>query len=435
MTGATWVVARREFRALTSSRAFLFGTVVGVLAIVALSAVPALLARLEQRPPLAVAVVDEAGGAFEQLQAVEQQLPPALRPPIAWQPAQQETPAQQQDRSRVTLFIGRGADGELQFVLRGRDVSASVVRGLQQLATPVAVADRARRWGIAPELMPRLQAPARVWVEGPEAAGASPAPEAAGAAAPAASAGELAQGPDASGMLAMLLMVMLYMALVLYGSVVANGVAAEKGSRVVEMLLVAVRPRDLLRGKLLGIAAGSLVQYGIWAATTGLVWVVRRGALHDYLTRMVGFPVELEGVPVWLVGHLALFFLLGFLSFGALFAASASLASRPEEASQTLWPPLVLILAAYMLAFFAVVDPGSRVAWVASMLPFVGPLVMYTRIAMASAPVPEILASVAVALLTAYLTLLLAERVYRASLLRTRRVGWATALRGGADIR
>lgn len=432
MTGATWVIARREFRALTSSRAFLFGTVVGVLAIVALSALPALLARLDQGPPLAVAVVDEVGGVFEELTTVQQQLPPALRPPVAWQLSQPSTAAGEAGGSQATLFIRRGADGELEFVLSGSDVSASVIRGLQQLATPVAVADRARRWGIAPELVPLLQAPARVRVETPEAAGTPPAPGAAGDAAAAGSAGEAAAGPGATEMLAMLLMVMLYMALILYGSVVANGVAAEKGSRVVEMLLVAARPGDLLRGKLLGIAAGSLVQYAVWGVTGGLVWSLQRGALRDYLTRLVGVPVELGAVPLWLVGYLALFFLLGFLSFGALFAASASLASRPEEASQTVWPPMVLIVAGYTLAIFALADPASRVAVVGSMLPFVGPLVMYTRIAMASAPVGEIVASVAVSLATAYGTLLLGERVYRASLLKARRTGWTAALREGA---
>lgn len=443
MTGATWVIARREFRALTSSRAFLFGTLIGVLAIVGLSFLPGLLARLEQRPPLTVAVADEAGGIFEQLQAAERQLPPALRPPVVWQRVTQgpsdlaDAPDGEGPRGRAaggagaTLFIRRGADGELEFVMRGRGLPGSVVRGLQQLATPVAVADRARRWGIVPDLVPLLQAPARVRVETGEAASAPAALGAVEGAAPGDPAGE----PAGTEMLAMLLMLMLYMTLTLYGSVVANGVAAEKGSRVVEMLLVAARPGDLLRGKLLGIAGGSLVQYGAWGATGGLVFLLQRGVFRDYLTRMVGVPVELGGVPLWLVGYLALFFLLGFLSFGALFAASASLASRPEEASQTVWPPIVLIVAGYMLAVVSLADPASRVAVIGSMLPFVGPLVIYTRIAMASAPAWEIVGSVVVSLVTAWLTLRLAERVYRASLLETRRTGWAAVLRRGSAIR
>ena len=451
MRSATWVVARREFRALTSSRAYLFGTLIGAVAIVALSFLPALLARSEQGAPLTVAVVDEVGGVFEQLQATEQQLPPALRPPVVWQAATTPAPSGQADadggeaslanrpgQAEATLFIRRGADGELEFVVRGSHVPGAVIRGLQQLATPVAVADRARRWGIAPELVASLQAPARVWTETAEAAVTSHAPGAAegvASADPAGSDAGSAAGPQSGELLAMLLMVMLYMTLTLYGSVVSNGVAAEKGSRVVEMLLVAARPGDLLRGKLLGIAAGSLVQYAVWGATGWLVFLLQRGALRDYLSRMAGVPIELEGIPLWLVGYLGLFFLLGFLSFGALFAASASLASRPEEASQTVWPPIVLVVAGYMLAVVALSDPSSQAAVVGSMLPFVGPLVIYTRIAMASAPAGQIVASVAVSLVTAYVTLLFAERVYRASLLRTRRMSWAAALREGGAVR
>lgn len=428
---ATWVIARREFKALVESRAYLFGTVVGLVAILALSFLPALLAGLEAPEATSVAVVDEAGGVFEQLQAVEQQLPAFMRPLIAWEAAggasgsgtgTEMSPSGED--GRTYLIIRRGPDGELEFVLRGQDVRGSVVRGLQQLATPVAVSDRARRWGIASDVAAALQAPAVVRVE---AGGAGPgAGEVPGVAT------EAAPGQwGAAEALAWLLMFMLYMTLILYGSVVSNGVAAEKGSRIVEMLLVAAKPGELLRGKLLGIAGASLVQYAVWGAAGALAFLMQRGFIREYLTRLVGFPVELGGVPLWLVGYLTLFFLLSFVSFGALFAALASLASRPEEASQTVWPAVTLMVAGYMVAMMALADPASRLAVIGSMLPFVGPMVIYTRIAMASAPAWQVAGSVAVSVVTAWLTLRLAERVYGGSLLQTRRTGWLAAMRQG----
>ncbi|HEY8498450.1 MAG TPA: ABC transporter permease [Limnochordales bacterium] len=417
MSRAVWVVARREWRALITSRAYRFGTVVGALAIVALALLPSLLARSQQVSPTEVAVVDEVGGVLEQLRAVEASLPPVLRPPVVWQDAGAGGGG---EGGGATLRIRRDADGELEFVVSGPGASPSLVRGLQQLATPVAVADRARRWGIDLALMASLQQPARMRVE---SGSPQPAPAAASAV------------PASGEILALLLMVMLYMTLTLYGSVVANGVAAEKGGRVVEMLLVAARPGELLRGKLAGIATASLLQYAIWGAVGSGVFALQRGALGETLSSMVGVPVRIEGIPLWLVGYLALFFLLGFVTFGALFAAAASLASRPEEASQTVWPPTMLMLAGYFLAFFVVVDPSSRLAVVSSLLPFVGPLTMFVRIAVGAVPAAQIVGGVAVSAATALATLHLAERVYRASLLRTRRGTWMGALREGAPIR
>ncbi|NLG70320.1 MAG: hypothetical protein GX496_12300 [Firmicutes bacterium] len=111
MSRAVWVIARREWRALVSSRAYRFATLVGALALLALSLLPLLLTRAQQESPWTVAVVDEAGGVLEQMRAVEAVLPPALRPPVEWRPAG-SSPMAEGARDR-TLHIRRAADGEL----------------------------------------------------------------------------------------------------------------------------------------------------------------------------------------------------------------------------------------------------------------------------------------------------------------------------------
>lgn len=434
-----WVLAKREFRVLVASRAFLFGTVVGVLAILSLSFLPGLLARWTAPTETTVVVSDRTGQAAGALQGVQAAMPELVRPHIAWKRAAETeafageaAPSLEQLKQAAAdgkigdfLYVDRDQAGELRWVVGGKEVSGAVVRGVQQLATPVAVADRARRWGIAPEQVAGLQAPAQVEVEEikpPEAAHRSPV--AAG------SASDL--GETISFWMAYLLMFALYMTLILYGQAVSNGVAAEKGNRVVEMVLVGARPSQILRGKLLGVSLTSLVQYLAWGAAAAVALVIQRTALQQQLSRLVGFPVELSAVPPWLLGYLILFFLLGFMSYSALFAASASLASRPEEANQTVWPPVLLILAAYMVAAVGMADPTGRVAVVGSMVPFVGPMAMFTRLVMTAVPVSHILISVATSLVAAWLTLLLAERVYRGSILLTRRTGWLAALRQGS---
>lgn len=441
---SVWVIARRELRVLLASRAFQFGTAIGVLTILALSFMPSLLVRWTSGAgETAVVVSDQTGQALAAMEAVRDQLPEIMRPRVTLVPAAQhgtlfgEERAPSLERLRqavldgdvgVFLHIDRDESDELRFVVGGKDVGRTVSAGVQQLATPVATADRARRWGIEPQRLAALQAPARMHVE------QVVAPEASASQSPLAAGGAAEPGQDMSFWLAYLLMFMLYMSLILYGQMVANGIASEKGNRVVEMVLVAARPADLLRGKLAGVSLGSLVQYVAWGAAAAAAFLFQRVGLQAQIEQWVGFPVEFSAVPLWLLGYLLLFFLLGFISYGALYAASASLASRPEEANQTVWPALILIVIAYVVAAVGVALPEHQIVVLGSMLPFIGPMAMFTRLAMTQVPAVQIVGSVAISLVAAWLTLKLAERVYRGSVLLTRRVSWAGALRQGSAI-
>lgn len=451
-----WVIARREFRALVESRAFVFGSAVGLVAILALALLPTLVDFLEQERPQRLVVVDRAGGIFEAMQELARSAGDPAGVPVtlvSWgeafpgrplpDPAWTERWPQDKEgdvfKEGSLLFVDvrRSVGGELEWWLVGQDVPERLRRAVQALATPVAVADRARRLGLGPEEVATLRAPARVKVAdeaAPLRGGETGGPEAVDPG----RRGEVGPAPGAplseavGAALSFALMFILYMSLILYGSAVTTGVAAEKGNRVVEMMLVAARPEDLLRGKLLGIGAASLLQYLVWGGAGALAFALRRGWVADALSRALGVPVTLTGVPWWMAAYLVLFFLLGFAAYGSLFAASGCLARRPEEASQTTWPPVVLIVASYLLASITLADPRSRLAVVSSLLPFIGPMVMYTRIAMSSAPAGEVGLSVAVALATAALSLRLAGRVYRRSLLSTQRTGWLGVWRGVA---
>lgn len=443
---AVWVVAGREFRAMVESRAYLVGSAVGLAAILGLSLLPTLL-RPERPPqPVEVVVVDPTGATLVAMREAARAMGPGRGAPAfaarAWEAAfaGHEAPSLQELRRRagqgaiqVYVWVNRRPDGELEWRVGGRLVPAAVVGAVQAVAARVAVADRAERLGLSPQALALLEAPAALVLERVRPGGEV---EMDGPAAPATveggSGGDAAE--EVSRALSFALMFILYLSLIFHGAAVSNGVSAEKGSRVVEMLLVAARPADLLLGKLVGIGAASLAQYVLWGGAGALAFPVQRGWLNARLSQMLGTPVVLAGVPWWMGAYLALFFLLAFFAFGALFAASGCLASRPEESSQTVWPPVVLIVTAYLLASFALADPRSRVAVVGSLLPYVGPMVMYTRIALSSAPPGEIVACVAVSAATALASVGLAARVYQRTLLSTRRTGWLGVWRAGAQL-
>ena len=128
---------------------------------------------------------------------------------------------------------------------------------------------------------------------------------------------------------------LLYYSLLVYGTMVAQGVVEEKSSRVVEMLLATVRPWQLLLGKVIGLGAVGLLQLLV-ISTVGL-------ALSS------AFDV----IDVGALGGTALFtgvlwYLLGFFLYATVFAAAASLVSRQEELQSVLTPISMTIIVAFV---------------------------------------------------------------------------------------
>ena len=408
-------VAGREFRALVGSRAYRTGTLVGLAAVVAFGLWPRLAggpgAVLEPawRPGAgAVAVmVDRTGEVTpDVLEALSEGT--GLRW-VSWQQQFPQRPPPELSELRRLAVEGRiaayavvegtepgghlGAD--LRWVVGANPDEAgfrTVERAVQAEADRLAARARLRRAGVSPEEAAWLLAPApverdRVLLpaeDGPSGGRAGPA---------------------------LLFLFVLYVTLVVYGTAVANGIAAEKGGRVVEMLLAAAAPEELLRGKLLGMGKAAGLQYAVWAAA----------ALATAWAAGGPQPVEAAGR---LAGWAAAAFLMAFAGYAPLFAAAGSLAGRPEEVSQTTWLPLGVLVGAYLAAVAAMAAPGAGPAVALSLLPWVGPLAMYARLSLAAVPAWQLATTAAVSLATAGLAWRWAEGVYRRCILQTQRWPW-----------
>ena len=123
--------------------------------------------------------------------------------------------------------------------------------------------------------------------------------------------------------------------------------------------------------------------------------------------------------PPALLLQLLLFFFLGFLVYAFLYGAVGSMVSRLEETTSAVMPVTML----FMISFFLVViplasgDTESTMIRICSFVPFSSPVAMFTRIAMGSVPLIEILLSVAILVLSVVLIGFLAARIYRAGVL------------------
>jgi ABC-2 type transport system permease protein len=211
---------------------------------------------------------------------------------------------------------------------------------------------------------------------------------------------------ERKGAFAFVAVLALYTQLLTFGYLLASGVVEEKASRVVEVLLATIRPKDLLAGKIIGLGLLGLGQLAVMT-TVGLVAAAASGAL-DVSGDVVGAAALAVG---W--------FVLGYAFYSGLFACAGALVPRQEELQASMTPLTMLILISFFTSFVVLDDPDGTLAHITSFIPFSAPITMPPRIALGEAPAIEILAAFAVTVAGALALIPLAGRIYSGAVLRT----------------
>ena len=206
--------------------------------------------------------------------------------------------------------------------------------------------------------------------------------------------------------IAFVAVLLLYGQLFGYGVWVATGVIEEKNSRVVEVLLSAIRARQLMAGKIAGIGTLGLLQ---------LIFIALFAITLASVTGAIDLPANSLSAAALTVG----WFVLGFAFYAAMFAVAGALVSRMEELQNAIVPINLLIFASFLISIGALQDPDSTVARIASLLPISSALAMPVRMVLGSATTWEVLASLALVIGSTALLIPLAGRVYAGAVLRT----------------
>ena len=208
-----------------------------------------------------------------------------------------------------------------------------------------------------------------------------------------------------SMVLAYLLLFIIYMALILYGNMVATGVAEEKSSRIMEVMIASVKPVHLMIGKIIGIGSLGLLQFIIWIAT-GLIVITLRN---------LGF--SLGSIPIGTLAWFGLFFLLGYLFYATIFAAAGAIVSRVEEVQQVITILMMALIAGFFVAYISFLNPNSTFATVSSIIPLFSPMVMFSRVTLANPPVIQIILSVLFLLIGIAVNTWIGAKIYRVGVL------------------
>jgi len=233
---------------------------------------------------------------------------------------------------------------------------------------------------------------------------------------------EKAKADDASTLVAYAGSLLLLMSLAVYGQWVVGGVVEEKNNRVVEVILSAVRARDLLAGKVIGIGLLGLVQITLVAGLAAVLLGTGVFEAPDFL------GISLALVIPW--------FVLGFALYAVAYAAVGALASRQQNADTAGQPVTYTLLAAYFVGYIAVVtNADGPLTNLLTVFPLTAPLVLPARSALVGVPLWEHGVAVTLVLVSIYILVRLGGRMYAQGLLHTGsrlgvRTAWSLARRG-----
>lgn len=231
--------------------------------------------------------------------------------------------------------------------------------------------------------------------------------------------------------------ILIYMVLLIYGSMVMRGVMEEKTNRISEVIVSSVKPFQLMLGKIIGIGAVGITQFIIWIILIGILQMVIpmfMPDMTDTLAQQAGANAEamkaaadanpigkitegLGQLPLGLLTFSFLFYFLGgYLMYASLFAAIGSVSEDQQDAQQLIFPVMMPIILGFVILTKAVQEPNGSLALFGSMFPLTSPIVMIGRIPF-GVPVWQLIASMALLVLFFLFCTWLAGRIYRTGIL------------------
>ena len=248
-------------------------------------------------------------------------------------------------------------------------------------------------------------------------------------------------------MVSMILGIIIYMFIAIFGGMVMSSVIEEKASRVVEVLISSVKATDLMFGKIIGIALVALTQFFLWVVLTFAIvagvgaiagesilsstdpaaMVEMSGMSAEQMESLTAAASEPEGLEVIfsslrsmpiaeILICFVLFFLFGYMLYASLFAAIGSGAESEGDTQQLQIPITIPLLLGFFIAIYAFKAPDSSLVLWGSMIPFTSPIVMLARLPF-GVPMWQIIVSIVLLVATTAVLAWASAKIYRVGIL------------------
>jgi ABC-2 type transport system permease protein len=390
-----FVIARREFLERVRSKWFIGMTLLGPIGIVALVLIPVLLTTRGEGSK--VEILDHTGVIARPLaRALEDaQWKPAIVDPST--PDDVEMRRIRDKQINGFLAIPRDALDNGQIVYRGDNGSSQIVGYvLGDSLRRVVQSERGKRAGIPPdkieEVVKRLNFDPRQTNGTTEGASG------------------VAQFWLGYGVAYMLLLVIM-----IYAVAVMRSVVQEKTSRVMELMVATVKPRSLMAGKILGVGAAGLVQFGIWLLMGALTLAYR-----DQVIGLFGRAGGGSGLPSLAFDQVVIalvFFLLGYFFYASMYAAVGAMVSSEQDTQQVQMPIMIVLLLGFAFVPEVSGDPRGSTAVILTMVPVWSSLLMPLRYLLGGATLGEVAISLGILVVSTVVVARAAAKIYRVGVL------------------
>ena len=204
----------------------------------------------------------------------------------------------------------------------------------------------------------------------------------------------------------------MYLSILMYGQIVLGAVIEEKETRIAEILFSSVKPFTLMMGKLVGVSLVALTQLAIWGAAFSAFALYGVSVLASR-----GMPTNIPTVPFSHYIYFALFFLLGYYIYSTFYALVGSMVTTAQEGGQLAMPIILILVVSFYLFFPVSRSPDSTFSFWVSMIPFSAPVAMLVRIVTQTPPFWQIALSLLIGFSCVLVIMWVASRVYRVGML------------------
>ncbi len=400
MTGKLWAVIRREYLERVRSKAFLIGTIVGPVLMGGVMLLPILIAEKGGGDLLRVAVLDGTGVLQSKVEETIREVRREDEPRFDVRPSGEGGFEIREEALRKAVLEG-DLDGFLLLPEDAVDASTATYYGrtvsnqrdlntIRWNVRDLLVAHRLAGAGLDADQVEELTRDMewrtiRLSEEGEE------------------------EEQGLAIILAIVLLMILYTSILMWGQIVMTSIIEEKGSRVIEVVASGVPATQLLAGKLLGVGGAGLTQFLVWAFSLLGISLVMAGPMAGTL------PLP-EVSPLVLVAFVA-FFLLGFAFYASLYAAIGAAVNTVQEAQNFVFPVIIPLVLGLVCFPVIIESPDGQLATLLSMIPFLTPLLMFLRIVILTPPSWQIALSLVLLVGAILGALWLAARIYRVGIL------------------
>ncbi len=391
-----WIILSHTYLTKFRSKPFIITTVLSLIILIGATNIDRIISLFDQNKQTKIAVIDQSGTLYKPLKAMTEKKEDNLKL-IAYSKSESDAKkAVQKDtyQGYVVLNEKDNLPSARYYAMKITDetTSSKIQQSLQQLKIMMAT----QNLGLNPEKVAKVSSPVQFTKHALDKTAKNEK--------------ELNQ----ARVIVYVLVLLIYMTVLLYGSMIAMEIATEKSSRVMELIISSVSPVKHMLGKILAIGLLGLTQYAIFILVGYLS--IKLGGKNGGAGAVAQF-LNFKHLPVGTVIYAVVFFLLGYFFYATMLAMVGSLVSRVEDVNQAMAPITMLVMVAFFIAIYGLSNPDGTFITVTSFIPFFTPMIMFLRVGMLTLPIWEIGLSIIIMIISIIILLFFGTRIYKGGVL------------------